>query len=90
MLTGKIDVTKIDKNRLFKGKKGTYLDIVIIEKANQYGDGMIIQSVSEEERKSGKQGTIIGNIKRVSGGSSNQPPPPQGGGMPMSQDDLPF
>ena len=39
MITCKIDVTKIEKERLFKGEKGTYLDIVLIESPNnQYGD----------------------------------------------------
>ena len=62
----KIDVTKINKDRLFKGKQGTYLDAVIFvsDKPDQYGnDGMIVQSVSKEEREQGVRGEIIGNIK---------------------------
>ena len=30
IITARIDVQKIDKSRLYKGKKGTYLDIVLI------------------------------------------------------------
>jgi hypothetical protein len=30
MHIGKIDVTKIDKSFLFKGKSGTYLDVALI------------------------------------------------------------
>ncbi len=62
----KIDVTKIDKERLFKGKKGTYLDAVLLydEQDDQYGNnGMIIQSVSKEEREKGVKGNILGNAK---------------------------
>jgi len=29
LITAKIDVMKIDKKRLFKGEKGTYLDLTI-------------------------------------------------------------
>jgi Ser-tRNA(Ala) deacylase AlaX len=60
----KIDVTKIDKERLFAGKKGTYLDATVFlnDEAGQYGDnGMITQDVSKEEREAGTKGAILGN-----------------------------
>ena len=65
MISIKLDVNKIDKNRLFKGKQGTYLDAVLIETPNnQYGDDyMIVQSVSKEEREQGIKGAILGNAK---------------------------
>lgn len=63
----KIDVTKIDKDRLFKGQKGTYLDATVfvdIDEADQYGNnGMITQNVSKEERQAGTRGEILGNCK---------------------------
>lgn len=62
----KIDVTKIDKSRLYRGKKGTYLDAVLFfdEQEDQYGNnGMITQSVSKEERDKGVKGEILGNAK---------------------------
>lgn len=67
MITCKIDVTKIEKERLFKGEKGTYLDIVLIETTNnQYGDDyMIVQSVSKEESAQGVRGKILGNARIV-------------------------
>ena len=65
----KIDVSKIDKNRLYKGAKGTYLDAVAFidtETATQYGDhGMITQSVSKEEKEQGVKGAILGNGKII-------------------------
>ena len=68
-ITLKIDVTKIDKQRLYKGAKGTYLDAVAFidtEQESQYGDhGMITQSVTKEEREQGVQGPILGNGKIV-------------------------
>lgn len=63
-ITLKIDVTKIDKNLLFKGKKGTYLDVVLFEntKPSEYGDThFCVQSVSKEDRDRGIKGPIIGN-----------------------------
>jgi len=68
VITGKIDVTKIDKEKLFKGEKGTYLDIAIFvnDETDQYGNnGMIVQSVSKEEREAGVKGAILGNIKKT-------------------------
>lgn len=65
MITVRIDVTKIDKARLFKGKKGIYLDIVLVETPDdQYGNShMVVQSVSKEERQQGVRGAILGNAK---------------------------
>lgn len=66
-VTLKIDVTKIDKSKLFHGQKGTYLDAQVfidIDQLDQYGSsGMITQAVSKDERESGQQGAILGNAK---------------------------
>ena len=66
MISISFDVTKIDKERLFKGKKGTYLDVVLIDTPNsEYGDYMAVQSVSKEERENGIKGNILGNGKDI-------------------------
>ena len=58
-LSVKIDVTKIDKKRLYAGKKGTYLDLTTFintDETNEYGDhGFISQSLDKEEREQGLQ-----------------------------------
>ena len=63
----KIDVTKIDKSRLFKGQKGTYLDLtgfINIDEQDQYcNNGFISQSVTKEEKEQGIQTPILGNSK---------------------------
>lgn len=59
----KIDVTKIDKARLYKGAKGTYLNAIMIAKETDYGDFMIIEDISREERLKGVKGNILGNGK---------------------------
>lgn len=62
-----IDVTKIDKKRLFKGKKGVYLDATLLPTQNsQYDDThMIVQDVSKEEREQGIKGAILGNAREL-------------------------
>lgn len=67
MITAKIDVTKIDKKTLYKGKKGVYLDIVIFEhEEDEYGNTCrIVQGVSKEDRAAGVKGAILGNGKRI-------------------------
>jgi len=63
----KLDVTKIDKARLFKGAKGTYLDFtgfIDLDNLDQYGNsGFIAQDITKEEKDSGVQGNILGNSK---------------------------
>jgi hypothetical protein len=63
----KIDVTKIDKALLFKGKKGVYLDATVfveLHQADEYGNnGMITQEETKENREAGKNGPILGNCK---------------------------
>lgn len=66
MITGTIDVTKINKEKLYKGKKGTYLSITIWldDEKDQYGNnGMIVESITKSERDAGNKGTILGNVK---------------------------
>ena len=64
MISGRINVKKINKDRIYVGQKGSYLDFVLIETPNsQYGNYMIVQSVSKEERLSGVKGEIIGNAR---------------------------
>ena len=63
----KIDVLKIEKARLFRGAKGTYLDCTVfidLDEADQYGNhGMVTQDVSKDERQADVKGPILGNVK---------------------------
>ena len=66
-LSIKLDVSKIDKARLFKGEKGTYLDLttfIDLENLDQYdNNGFIAQSVTKEERQQNIKTQILGNVK---------------------------
>ncbi len=63
----KINVSKLDKSRFFRGNKGTYADLtafIDLENVSQYGDnGTVTQSVSKEERQAGTKLPILGNVK---------------------------
>jgi hypothetical protein len=60
-------VSKIEKARLFKGAKGTYLDLttfVDLDNQDKYeNNGFVSQSVSKEERDAKVQTPILGNVK---------------------------
>jgi hypothetical protein len=95
----KIDVTKILKDALFKGAKGTYLDasLILDDEPDQYGNhGMIVQDLGKERRDSGEKGPILGNAKYA---QQRQKAPPQQqerhrstyqGGIPVDDGDVPF
>lgn len=101
MITARIDVTKIDKARLFKGKEKDgkcpmYLDIALLEtKQTQFGDWrddqthMIVQSVTKEEREKGVKGNILGNATDRSRRRTNDRPPaaPAEDHLPGTADD---
>lgn len=74
----KLDVTKIDKSALFKGSKGTYLDLSLVPTTNsQYGDDyMVTQDIGKERRQAGEKGPILGNAKilETQGGGQRQQP----------------
>ena len=95
----KIDVMKIEKARLFQGKKGTYRDATVFlnDEAGEYGDnGMITQDVSKEEREAKIKGAILGNatiFKVLDDDNQHQQaghPMPQGAPQDEEHDDIPF
>lgn len=68
MITVKIDYDKIDTSRLFKGAKGRYLSLVLIETpGGQYGDYMVKQDTTKEERAAKVSLPILGNGKNFGG-----------------------
>ena len=85
----KIDVTKINKQLLFSGAKGTYLDATVfidIDEKDQYdNNGMITQKVPKDGVKN--SGAILGNCKVFwnDGQSQQQAPQPQQYQQPQQQ-----
>jgi hypothetical protein len=100
----RIDVTKLDESRYYKGAKGTYLDItgILNDDPDKNGNyGFHTQQVTKEEREAKVQMPILGNfkvLKEISKGYNAVPTPqapapsspfPNGLNEPES-DDLPF
>jgi hypothetical protein len=97
MIKLKIDVTKISKPDLYKGKKGIYLNLALFtnkDGRDEYGnDGFIVQEIPKAEREAGRKGPIIGNWNdsgdQPAGQQAQRPPaaqsaPPAGpGGLPF-------
>jgi len=64
----KINVSAIEKEHLYKGAKGTYLDLAVRlnDEPDKYGHhGMVTQGISKELRAAGVRGAILGNAKII-------------------------
>ena len=96
----KIDVTKIDKERIFVGQKGKYLTMttfVDLDQQDQYGNnGMVTHKKEQGEEKA----PILGNAKIFWRTSPSDLPPPEPHGQgsmkdmidgeAFGDDDIPF
>lgn len=98
-ITLRIDVTKIDKTHLFKGKSGTYLNVVIWP--NKDGTDQFenthyaVQELSREAREAGEKGKIIGNAKvpppeNAPSKSAQRPSKPKDPDLDAEIEDCPF
>jgi hypothetical protein len=89
-IIAKIDVKKINKDWLFTGNKGTYLDAVIYENdaVDQYGNSHVIkQNPPKEARDQGAKPVIIGNCRWMPQ-KGGQRQPSQHGAVPAKQHPL--
>ena len=98
IISASIDLTKIDKAKIYEGKKGKYLPITITlnNEPDQFGNqGPVVVEQTKEERDAKAPKTYLGNIKVVwTDGNNvdrvpmdNQPAPAP---APAADDDLPF
>ncbi len=78
-LNVRINVSKIDKSKLYKGEKGVYLNMttfVDLDQEDEYGNnGFISMEQSKEQRDAGEQSVILGNVKKfwVDGATASAP-----------------
>ncbi len=90
----KINVSKIDKARLFKGEKGTYLDLILTETPNStYGDDfMVVQGVEKKDREACVRGAILGNARWLKNDDSpvKKKAEDAAAAPPAPSDDVPF
>jgi hypothetical protein len=94
MIKVKLNVTKIDKDKIFIGKKGKYVDLLLVDKPDDFGnDGFVSQGVSQEEREAGQREPIVGDWKHVGQKKPAAPQPkPAATHAPTAgdDDDIPF
>ena len=92
-LSIKLDVKKIDKERLFEGSKCRYLDLTtFIDTAEQdqyENNGFVSQSTSAEEREQGLKTPILGNVK-VFFTDGDAAPAKATSAAPAIDEDIPF
>lgn len=68
IISANIDLTKINKSKIYEGKKGKYypISIVLNDEPGQYGDsGYIMTEQTKEERDAKMQKQYLGNVKVV-------------------------
>lgn len=67
MIRAKINLDRVDKSALFKGAKGTYLDLCVWENRNgvdEYGNShYVTQDLGKARREAGDKAPILGNGK---------------------------
>ena len=63
LFLGKINVSKIDKSRLFKGEKGTYMDVAIWINENPDEDWKALSIQQSGKPDQNLEGIYIGNCK---------------------------
>jgi hypothetical protein len=90
-----IDVTKFDKSKLVKGKKGTYANITISvnDEEDQFGNDVSVwESQSKEERDAKENRNFLGNGKTIWSSEESAPKKPSGKKVAVEEEDdlLPF
>ncbi len=101
ILKANLNLAAIPKDKIYKGKKGSYLPITITinDELGNYGDnGPIIVEQSKEEREAKADKTYLGNVKVVWTNGTNvetapregAPAAPAAAAPAAVDDDLPF
>lgn len=84
MVKIKLDCSKIPKEKIFIGKKGKYIGLILFENRDgedEYGNlGFVAVDTTKEERDAGEKGAIVGNWREI--GGKKAPAPQQ---RPQSQ-----
>ena len=83
ILKANLNLAAIPKDKIYKGKKGSYIPITITinDELGNYGDnGPIIVEQSKEERDAKAEKTYLGNVKVVWTNGTNVATAPREGG----------
>ena len=97
IIKANINLNNIPKDKIYKGKKGSYLPITITvnDEPDQFGNqGPVVVEKTKEERQAKAERTYLGNVKVV--WTNGTFPEPNFGDAPQKQKpkveagDLPF
>jgi len=75
ILNAGIDLTKIEKSKIIKGKKGSYINVTVFinDEIDQYGNNAsIIMSQTKEEREAKTPRVYLGNGRTVGSGQPKE------------------
>lgn len=73
MISLNINVTKFDPQYFETTAKGQYITLRAIRKDDDYGrQWMVVQSISQEARRAGQQGEIVGHGKNINAEHNSQ------------------
>jgi len=93
-LNVRINVSKIDKSKLYKGAKGVYLNMttfVDLDEEDEYGNnGFISMEQSKEQRDAGEQSVILGNVKKFWSDGATASAPQSDMSLEELDEDIPF
>ena len=100
IIKANINLNEIPKDKIYKGKKGSYLPITITinDEVDNYGNqGPVVVEQSKEERESKAPKVYLGNVKVVWTNGDNVAAAPREGqpqqaapSFTQQEDDLPF
>ena len=68
IISGNINLSKLDKSKIYEGKKGKYypVTVVINNEVGEYGDsGYIMTEQTKEQREAKEAKSYLGNVKVV-------------------------
>jgi hypothetical protein len=68
IISGNINLSKLDKSKIYEGKKGKYypVTVVINNEIGEYGDsGYIMTEQTKEQREAKEQKSYLGNVKVI-------------------------
>ena len=83
-----LDLSKVDKDKIYIGKKGKYYKVVvrIKDEEDQFGNiGFVKTATTKEERESGYEAAYLGNLKKIDFTKKEETPK-----VEEVEDDLPF
>lgn len=93
-LNVRINVSRIDKSKLYKGEKGVYLNMttfVDLDQENEYGNnGFISIEQSKEQRDANEQSVILGNVKKFWSDGATASAPQSDMSLEELDEDIPF